>query len=102
MLKFLLISILLATSGAGSAMQLGSGVDGVVGSNEAPRAVDLATTQSGGPTLSEAVEQVRRQYKGQIVSAKTRMKGNQEVHVIRVLTDDGKVRTVEINGRRRN
>ncbi len=55
--------------------------------------------QSNGPTLSQAVEQVRRQYRGRIVSAETRVRGNREVHVIKVLTDDGKVKTVRVNGR---
>ncbi len=58
--------------------------------------------QSGGPSLSEAVEQVRRQYNGRIVSAETRMSGNRETHVIKVLTDDGKVKTVRIPGRSRD
>ncbi len=58
--------------------------------------------QSGGPSLGEAVEQVRRQYNGRIVSAETRMSGNREMHVIKVLTDDGKVKTVRIPGRSRD
>jgi hypothetical protein len=62
---------------------------------------DLRATQSNGPTLSEAVQMVKRQYKGKIVSAETRMSGNREVHHIRVLTEDGKVKTVKIQGRSR-
>lgn len=57
--------------------------------------------QSSGLSLGEAVEQVRRQYNGRIVSAETRMSGNRETHVIKVLTDDGKVKTVRIPGRSR-
>jgi hypothetical protein len=48
------------------------------------------------------VEQVRRQYKGQIVSAETRVRGKQEIHIIKVLTEDGKVKTVQVPGRRLN
>ena len=59
----------------------------------------LIIAQNDGPTLSEAVEMVRRQYKGRIVSAETRISGNREVHHIKVLTDDGKVKTVRIQGR---
>ncbi|MDH4046555.1 MAG: hypothetical protein OEW68_02625 [Gammaproteobacteria bacterium] len=55
--------------------------------------------QGGGMTLDQAVEQVRRQYNGRIVSAETRVKGNREVHYIKVLTEDGKVKTVQVNGR---
>ena len=57
--------------------------------------------QSGGKSLNEAVEQVRRQCNGRIVDAKTRVKGNREVHQIKCLTKDGKVKTYNINGKRR-
>jgi len=59
------------------------------------------TYQGGGVTLSQAVQQVRRQYKGQIVSAVTQVNGNRETHVIKVLTQDGKVKTVRVAGRQR-
>lgn len=62
---------------------------------------EYVANQSAGPTLSQAVEQVRRQYNGRIVSAETQMQGKQEMHVIKVLTDDGKVKTVRVRGRRR-
>ena len=55
--------------------------------------------QSNGKTLSQAVEQVRRQYKGRIVSAETKRSGNREVHHIKVLLEGGKVKTVRVNGR---
>ena len=68
-------------------------------SNSRPKA---GSTQSGGgKSLSEAIEQVRRQTGGQILSAKTKVNGNREVHHIKVLTKDGKVRTVKVQGRRR-
>jgi len=59
----------------------------------------LHTVQGSGLTLSQAVQQVRRQYKGRIVSAITKRQGNREVHHIKVLTEDGKVKTVRIQGR---
>jgi len=62
---------------------------------------DYRVTQSGGKTLSEAIEQVRRQTNGQILSAQTKVSGNREVHHIKVLTKDGKVKTVKVQGRRR-
>jgi len=55
----------------------------------------------GGKSLSEAVEQVRRQTNGRILSAETKVKGNREVHHIKVLTEDGKVKTVKVQGRKR-
>jgi len=63
---------------------------------------DYRVTQSGGKTLSEAIEQVRRQTNGRILSAQTKVKGNREEHHIKVLTEDGKVKTVKVQGRRRD
>ena len=57
--------------------------------------------QSDGKSLSEAVEQVRRQTKGRIISAETKVKNGREVHHIKVLTDDGKVKTHKVQGRKR-
>lgn len=65
-------------------------------------ATPIIVAQSGGLTLNQAVEQVRRQYGGRIVSADTRMEGNREMHHIKVLTEDGKVKTVKVPGRTRN
>ena len=69
--------------------------------NASPASAAALLAQSDGPTLGQAVEQVRRQYNGRIVSAETQLRGNREVHVIRVMTQDGKVKTVRINGRTR-
>ncbi len=55
---------------------------------------------SGGKTLSQAVEQVRSQTGGRILSAETKVQGNREVHHIKVLTKDGKVKTHKIQGRK--
>jgi hypothetical protein len=62
---------------------------------------NIVVAQSGGKSLNQAVEQVRRQYGGRIVSAETRMEGNREMHYIRVLVD-GTVKTVKVPGRTRN
>jgi hypothetical protein len=63
---------------------------------------DIRIAQNnGGKSLSEAVEQVRRQTDGKILSAETRVSGNREVHHIKVLTKDGKVKTHKVQGRRR-
>lgn len=55
--------------------------------------------QGGGMTLSQAIEQVRRQTGGKILSAETRREGNREVHHIKVLINDKQVRTFKIPGR---
>ena len=60
----------------------------------------LRVVQGNGKTLSQAVEQVHRQYKGRILSAETKRSGNREVHHIKVLMEGGKVKTVRVNGRR--
>ncbi len=57
--------------------------------------------QRNGMSLAEATESVRRRTNGRIVSAETRVQGGREVHYIKVLTKDGKVRTHKVNGRRR-
>jgi uncharacterized membrane protein YkoI len=54
-----------------------------------------------GMSLSEAIESVRRKTGGKILSAETRVQGGREVHHIKVLTKDGKVRTHKVDGRRR-
>ena len=59
---------------------------------------ELTVQQQSCLTLNQAVEQVRRQYNGRIVSADTEVSGGRETHVIKVLTSDGTVRTVRIPG----
>ena len=64
---------------------------------------DLRVVQKGGgKSLAEAIEQVRRQTDGRILGAETKVKGNREVHHVKVLTRDGKVKTVKVQGRRLN
>ncbi len=64
---------------------------------------DLQVAQGGGVSLEQAIAQVRRKYPGgRIISAETRRNGNREVHHIKVLTQDGKVKTEKRQGRRLN
>ncbi len=58
------------------------------------------TAQNDGMSLSDAVEQVRRQTDGRIISAETKTKNGREIHHIKVLTKDGKVKTHKIQGRK--
>jgi uncharacterized membrane protein YkoI len=62
---------------------------------------DLRVTKDDGMSLSEAIESVRSRTGGRVVSAETKIEGDREVHHIKVLTKDGKVRTHKVNGRRR-
>lgn len=61
----------------------------------------FSVAQQGGMTLAQAIESVRRQTKGRVVDARTEVRGGREVHYIKVLTKDGKVKTHTRNGRRR-
>ena len=95
-----LLAILIAAIGPVNAYESDS--DGIAaGGVVSPDVLPAQVFQGNGMTLEQAVAKVRRQYNGQIVSAETRVRGGQEIHVIRVLTSDGTVKTVEIPGRRR-
>lgn len=61
----------------------------------------LRAAQDGGMSLSQATQSVRSRTGGQILDAQTRVQGGREVHYIKVLLKDGKVKTVKVNGRRR-
>ena len=95
LLTILLIAIALIASAQGIAAQ----VEAAVTQESTLPALEIM--QSNGVTLSQAVEQVRSQYNGRIVSAETQVNGKREVHVIKVLTQDGKVKTVRVPGKRR-
>ncbi len=59
-------------------------------------------TQRNGMSLNEAVESVRRRSDVErVLSAETRVEGGREVHHIKVMTKNGTVRTIRVNGRSR-
>ena len=94
LLTTLLISIALTASGQGIAAQRAANI-----ADQSPSPA-LSAMQSNGVTLSQAVEQVRRQYNGRILSAETQVSDDRETHVIKVLTEDGTVKTVRVAGKR--
>ena len=98
----LLLCTMLCSANMANAMQVAQSVGTANGDLQVPDSPALDSDQSGGMTLSQAVEQVRRQHGGQIVSAETRVSGKRETHIIKVLTQDGKVKTVRVPGRRLN
>ena len=62
----------------------------------------LETAQRNGMSLNEAVESVRRRGDVErVLSAETRVEGGREVHHIKVMTKNGTVRTIRVNGRSR-
>ena len=97
-----LLCFTLCSANTADAFQVEQNVGPAIGDAQIPAPPALDSFQRGGMTLSQAVEQVRRQYGGQIVSAETRVSGNRETHIIKVLTQDGKVKTVRVPGRRLN
>jgi uncharacterized membrane protein YkoI len=58
----------------------------------------LHVAQSNCMSLSEAIESVRSRTGGRVVSAETKVSNGREVHYIKVLTEDGKVKTHKVNG----
>ena len=58
----------------------------------------LLISVANAMSLSQAVQKVKRDTGGKVLSAQTRVKGNQEVHFVKVLTQDGRVRTVRVQG----
>jgi len=52
-------------------------------------------------TLDEAASQAARQYNAKVLSARTVQEGDKRVHVIKLLTKDGVVKTVRVTVRGR-
>ncbi len=52
-------------------------------------------------SLQEAAERVARQHNAKVVSAHTIERDGRRIHVIRILTEDGVVRTVRVPADRR-
>jgi len=50
-------------------------------------------------SLNQAVAQVQRRVGGRVLSAETQTHNGVPVHVIRVLTDNQRVRTIRVDGR---
>jgi hypothetical protein len=53
-----------------------------------------ASPAAWGQTLDEAARQAARQHNAKVLSAHTVQEGKQRVHVIKLLTEDGVVKTV--------
>jgi len=58
-----------------------------------------AATDAWAQTLDEAANQAARQYNAKVLSARTVQEGNKRVHVIKLLTKDGVVKTVRVTAR---
>lgn len=56
----------------------------------------LLITPVAAASLNEAAQQVARQYDAKVLSAHTVERDGRRVHVIRILTRDGVVRTIRV------
>ena len=59
--------------------------------------VTEAPTQRGGVSLAQATAMAQGRYHGKVVRAATYTQGDRQIHEIRILGDDGRVRTVLID-----
>jgi hypothetical protein len=55
-----------------------------------------ASPVAWGQSLDEAAQQAARQYDAKVLSAQTVQEGKRRVHVIKLLTKDGVVKTVRV------
>ena len=58
-----------------------------------------ASADAWAQSLDEAASQAARQYNAKVLSARTVQEGDKRVHVIKLLTRDGVVKTVRITVR---
>jgi hypothetical protein len=57
----------------------------------------LPAQRGGGVTLAQATSMAQGRYQGRVVRAETVQQGDRLVHEIRILGDDGRVRTVRVD-----
>jgi len=62
-------------------------------------AQDTTGRQREGISLQQAAAQVQQRTSGRILMAETRRNDGREVHVIRVLTEGRRVRTIQVDAR---
>lgn len=60
-------------------------------------AAQFHAAQQGGVSLDQAVAIAKRRYAGRVVRAVTTMRNGRVVHEVRILGDDGRVRTVHVD-----
>ena len=58
-----------------------------------------ASAEVWAQSLDEAASQAARQYQAKVLSARTVQEGDKRVHVIKLLTKDGVVKTVRVTVR---
>jgi uncharacterized iron-regulated membrane protein len=66
-----------------------------------PPAVDadlVAAARGARISLDQAVSMVLGRYGGKVIRAESRTRNGRTIHSIKLLTDDGRVRTVQVDG----
>lgn len=90
---------------AGSFLPLQADARSRIDASNAAFSVDATpyeVVQRDGMSLNQAIESVRRRGDVErVLGAETRVEGGREVHHIKVMTKNGTVKTVRVNGRRR-
>lgn len=62
-----------------------------------PEVFVATPVQRGGMSLQQAIALAQQRYQGRVVRAETKSQNGRRVHEIRILGDDGRVRTVRFN-----
>lgn len=62
-----------------------------------PLAQVFPAQRGGGISLAQATSMAQSRYRGRVVRAETVQMGDRVVHEIRILDDDGRVRTVRVD-----
>lgn len=70
--------------------------DGLPGQHAAGQSRPIVLAK-GEMSLDAAVEMVRERFGGKVISASTTSRGGKKVHVIKLLSDQGRVRTVRVD-----
>ena len=81
-------ALLLAGTAAAEGLKAG-------GSLQVPSAARIEQPARDGMSLREAVERAKRSFPGRVLRAETQQKGNRREHVVRILNDEGRVRTLK-------
>jgi hypothetical protein len=101
LLRILICTTLLLAPFGAQAFDLEESLKQLHAQYQAQDGAHVPLAQGGGMSLDEAIARVRRRGDVErIISAETRREGNREVHIIRYMTKDQKVKTAKFDGRR--
>jgi len=80
---------------------LAPAAEGALTGRASTAAVDadfVAAARGARISLDQAVSMVLGRYGGKVIRAETRTRNGRTIHSIKLLTDDGRVRTVQVDG----